>query len=386
MSTGNRPKKARRQRKRQRGAHRYQRGAIWWAYLGAGERISLHTKNEAEAELEFRRELARCDTARREARAEKQLADIARGYLDAPHGWTPRTKSSATSRAIAFVSAMEGLGVRMASQITTERLDRWRTARMKVVSRATINRDEDTADKMLRWGATQDPPLCDMTPMKGRDRLREPERPTRVILPSPEEVQRVAARLESLPRTRPRATMPDPGRGVMLFVIASQGTGLRLDELRHLPQADVFRDAVEVAPDEGPADTAWTGKNFRLRRIPVAPEVADAVRAFVSWRTSSRSRLSESFVNRSLEWACTQVGVPRFTAHDLRRVFATECVRAGVPLTTVQDWMGHADLRTTQRYLGQYRSDAELRPPAPSSVTILGRPAATVTSIHPNRT
>jgi hypothetical protein len=33
--------------------------------------------------------------------------------------------------------------------------------------------------------------------------------------------------------------------------------------------------------------------------------------------------------------------------HDLRHTFGTRCAAAGVPLRTLQAWMGHADIKTT---------------------------------------
>lgn len=39
---------------------------------------------------------------------------------------------------------------------------------------------------------------------------------------------------------------------------------------------------------------------------------------------------------------------PRF--HDLRHTFGTQCAGAGVPMRTLQEWMGHRDIQTTQRY------------------------------------
>jgi integrase len=36
--------------------------------------------------------------------------------------------------------------------------------------------------------------------------------------------------------------------------------------------------------------------------------------------------------------------------HDLRHTFGTQMAAAGVPMRTVQEWMGHKDIATTQRY------------------------------------
>jgi integrase len=36
--------------------------------------------------------------------------------------------------------------------------------------------------------------------------------------------------------------------------------------------------------------------------------------------------------------------------HDLRHTFGTRCAAAGVPMRTLQEWMGHRDITTTQHY------------------------------------
>lgn len=36
--------------------------------------------------------------------------------------------------------------------------------------------------------------------------------------------------------------------------------------------------------------------------------------------------------------------------HDLRHTFGTHCAAAGVPMRTLQEWMGHAQLSTTEIY------------------------------------
>jgi integrase len=41
--------------------------------------------------------------------------------------------------------------------------------------------------------------------------------------------------------------------------------------------------------------------------------------------------------------ACKKLGIPRFTHHDLRHLFATRCIESGVDIPTVSRWLGHKD-------------------------------------------
>jgi integrase len=45
--------------------------------------------------------------------------------------------------------------------------------------------------------------------------------------------------------------------------------------------------------------------------------------------------------------------------HDLRHTFGTRMAVAGVPLRTLQEWMGHKDVTTTQRYADYAPSNRE---------------------------
>ncbi len=41
---------------------------------------------------------------------------------------------------------------------------------------------------------------------------------------------------------------------------------------------------------------------------------------------------------------------PTHRFHDLRHAFGTAMAGAGVPMRTLQEWMGHRDISTTQLY------------------------------------
>jgi integrase len=42
--------------------------------------------------------------------------------------------------------------------------------------------------------------------------------------------------------------------------------------------------------------------------------------------------------------------VRKLRFHDLRHTFGTRMAAAGVPMRTLQEWMGHRDLKTTLIY------------------------------------
>jgi hypothetical protein len=46
---------------------------------------------------------------------------------------------------------------------------------------------------------------------------------------------------------------------------------------------------------------------------------------------------------KSINAACKELGITRFTHHDLRHLFATRCIEAGVDIPTVSRWLGHKD-------------------------------------------
>ena len=45
--------------------------------------------------------------------------------------------------------------------------------------------------------------------------------------------------------------------------------------------------------------------------------------------------------------------------HDLRHTFGTRIAAVGTPLRTLQEWLGHRDLATTQRYADYAPSSGE---------------------------
>ena len=60
--------------------------------------------------------------------------------------------------------------------------------------------------------------------------------------------------------------------------------------------------------------------------------------------------LDRSKLTRQFKAACADAGVHRVRFHDLRHTFATRLAASGQPMRTIQEFLGHADSKTTQIY------------------------------------
>ena len=116
-------------------------------------------------------------------------------------------------------------------------------------------------------------------------------------------------------------------------------TGMRLGELVAVDPADVDVDQSTVLIPVSKADKA--------RLVPLTKRAMMAMRGFIRSGPHSARRLRESW-----ERARATLG-PSFadvTLHTLRHTCASRLVSRGVPLRTVQEFLGHKSINSTLRY------------------------------------
>lgn len=170
------------------------------------------------------------------------------------------------------------------------------------------------------------------------------------------------------------------------------GSGLRLSECLGLRIKDVDFDRFEIVVREG--------KGGKDRRVPLPERAVPALRAQVRWARGVwdrdrraaveptgiaeslrrkypragqdwpwqyvfpatrmfvdgsgrrlRHHLHPSLVQRAVAQAARRVGFSkRVTCHSLRHSFATHLLESGADIRTVQELLGHTDVKTTMRY------------------------------------
>jgi integrase/recombinase XerC len=189
--------------------------------------------------------------------------------------------------------------------------------------------------------------------------LRAPKRAKR--LPSFLGKDEVGRLLDGRGR-RPEADAGELALERALFEVI-YGAGLRISEACALDlgdvEADGGRSVVRVRQGKGRKDRfvplgAKAGEALqaytphRAARLAGArPGVLGAAALFLSRRGA---RLGPRAARRMLTRRELATGTPRVSPHALRHSFATHLLGEGADLRAIQEMLGHASLRTTQRY------------------------------------
>jgi integrase len=199
-----------------------------------------------------------------------------------------------------------------------------------------------------------------------------------VIVAIPDEV---VHRTPNPTRRGRRGPAPPPPPDVLgpvlrLVVLAAAITGLRQSELLGLRWRDVDFDArrIRVRNAFVRGEHSAEGKSDRSTRrsVPMADVLTEQLQR---WRSRSvytddddlvfahpqtGRPLDRTKVTRRFQRACREAGVRVIKFHDLRHTFATQLAARGEPLRAIQEFLGHADLKTTQIYAHYAPSVREL--------------------------
>jgi site-specific recombinase XerD len=131
-------------------------------------------------------------------------------------------------------------------------------------------------------------------------------------------------------------------------------TALRLNELLHLQVGDIDSGQMIIHVREG--------KGRIPRKIALSPVLLERLRIYCRryrprlWLFPSQQRPDQPVEQRTVRYLCRtaakRAGLKqRIHPHLFRHACATHMLEAGADLRTLQHLLGHADIRTTARYL-----------------------------------
>jgi integrase len=144
-------------------------------------------------------------------------------------------------------------------------------------------------------------------------------------------------------------------------------TGMRLGEMLALTWADVdLIQSLIVVRRSWSRGAETTTKSRKRRTIAMAPTVAQAIARHATFTSygapdnrvfahpESGKVLDEGWVRSRFVAAQEAAEVPVYKMHDTRSTFATILWSRGEAISSIQAFLGHADVRTTMGYIVGY--------------------------------
>ena len=176
---------------------------------------------------------------------------------------------------------------------------------------------------------------------------------------------------------RPAPPPPDVlGHVLRVLVLAAANTGLRQSELLGLRWRDVDWTAqrIRVRNAYVRGEHSGEGKSglSTRRSVPMADRLAGGLDRWRAGRCTgptttslfahpqSGRPLDRSKVSKRFKEACRAAGVRPVRFHDVRHRFGTRLAATGQPIRAIQEFLGHADVKTTQIYMHDAPSEREL--------------------------
>lgn len=252
--------------------------------------------------------------------------------------------------------------------IQLSKIERWRISKLNDgLKPSTVNRVVNALravlTKAVEWEVITEHPLAKLKPIRidGAKKARflsdgEEARLYQALKDRDEELKQGRARGNQHRAERGYDLLPDLshfayGDRMTPLVILSLKTGMRRGEL-----FDLTWDAIDL-PNNVVTAHGDTTKSSKTRHIPLSPK---AIEAIENWRRQAPNKTGRVFpaddggrldnVRNSWSTILEKARIESFRWHDMRHDFASKLVMRGVPLNTVRELCGHADLNTTLRY------------------------------------
>ncbi|RKZ30366.1 hypothetical protein DRQ36_05840 [bacterium] len=252
--------------------------------------------------------------------------DFAKEYLD----YSKSNKAPKTYRAdpTGIRNMLKFFGDRLLSEITPQLIEEYKAKRLETVKPASINRELATLSNMFtkanQWQ------IVSVNPMKEVGKLKGP--PGRIRYLSYDEIERLVN--VSAPHLKP-------------IIITALNTGMRKSEILNLRWENVDLERRVIIVRET--------KNNEIRILPINEPLYGVFKTLPSrnkneWIFPGKNGKPIGSVKTAFKTALRKSGIKDLRFHDLRHTFASYLVMGGVNLRTVQQLLGHKDIKMTMRY------------------------------------
>jgi integrase/recombinase XerD len=170
-----------------------------------------------------------------------------------------------------------------------------------------------------------------------------------------------------LPRSRREKRLPAVLSAEEALALVNAPQNLKHRTILRLLYASGLRISEALALQVGDVDSSRMalivhgGKGFKDRQVPLSATVLESLREYYrAYRPKAHlfesaqtgGPLSQRTVQMVFQRAKARAGVSRkASVHTLRHCYATHLLEAGVDVTELRRFLGHANLATTARYL-----------------------------------
>jgi integrase len=138
------------------------------------------------------------------------------------------------------------------------------------------------------------------------------------------------------------------------MLITALQTGMRKGEIIKLRWENVDLESNIITIDKATSKSKKTKKipiNSRLRKLLLEQKLKSGNSDFVFLTPQGKPYAREDSINQLYRATLKKAGIEGLRFHDLRHTAGTRLGEMGVPVQVIQEILGHADIRTTMRYV-----------------------------------
>jgi integrase len=213
-------------------------------------------------------------------------------------------------------------------EITPQLIEKYKAKRLETVSPASVNRElaclKHMYTKAIEWGHLKENPAKSVRLLK--------EAPGRLRYLNPDEAEKLIQACSD--HLRP-------------IVVTALNTGMRKSEILNLRWRDIDLKNRKLKVENA--------KNNESRIIPINQTLFQELsvlskNAGGEYLFPGRNGFPLKEIKKAFHAALRQAKIEDFHFHDLRHTFGSQLVMQGVDIRTVQQVLGHKEIRMTMRY------------------------------------